>query len=338
VSRPRLAAVLAVVLSALTLGLAACGGSSEEQTDTKTAKAEEGALPATIEHKYGETTVEEAPERIVVTGLREQDALLALGDVPVATTEWYGEKPGAIFPWGKEALGDAPLPEVLDNTDGINFEKIARLNPDLIVSIYSDLTQDEYDKLSALAPVIAPPEGKIDFGTTWEEELAMVGDAVGKPEAAGKIAEDLEQLLADTAEEYPEFEGKTAAWATPYDGIYVYGPDDARSLMLTELGFEFPDDLLEVGGDSFGGAVPDEEVDRLDLDVTAWFANPGPAAKVKEHPVYSGLEVRKDDRDLFMEEKGELYDAISFVSPLSLPVVAEGLPPLLSQALRGEAG
>lgn len=30
---------------------------------------------------------------MVVVGLREQDALLALGVVPVATTEWFGEHP-----------------------------------------------------------------------------------------------------------------------------------------------------------------------------------------------------------------------------------------------------
>ena len=53
-----------------------------------------------------------------MAGLREQDALLALGIVPVATTEWYGKHPGAIFPWAEEALGDAPKPEVLDFTDG----------------------------------------------------------------------------------------------------------------------------------------------------------------------------------------------------------------------------
>ena len=53
-----------------------------------TAGAEPGAFPVTIEHKFGETTVNEEPERIVVAGLREQDSLLALGIVPVATTEW----------------------------------------------------------------------------------------------------------------------------------------------------------------------------------------------------------------------------------------------------------
>lgn len=329
---------LALALTLLTFGLTACGGGSGEQGGTKTAKPEEGALPATIEHKFGSTTVEEAPERIVVTGLREQDALLALGDAPVATTEWFGDKPGAIFPWAEKALGDAPLPEVLDNTDGLQFEEIARLDPDLIVSVYSDLSQNDYDKLSELAPVLAPPEGKIDFGSTWEEELTMVGEAVGKPSAAEDLRRKTNELLAATAAEYPEFEGRTAAFAMPYDGIWVFGPEDPRTILLTELGFDYPEDLREVGGDEFGGTIPDEEVDRLDLDVTIWFADAGPEAKVKEHPVYQGLDVRKQDRDLFMPEKGDLYDATTFVSPLSIPVLAEGLPSLLSQALRGEAG
>ncbi len=37
-------------------------------------------------------------------GLVEQDALLALGIAPVATTAWFGDAPGAIFPWATEAL------------------------------------------------------------------------------------------------------------------------------------------------------------------------------------------------------------------------------------------
>ena len=330
--------LLALPLALAALGLAACGGSSDDLESATTAKAEDGALPATVEHKYGTTTIEEAPKRIVVTGLREQDALLALGDAPVATTEWYGKKPGAIFPWAERALGESPLPEVLDNTDGIQFEEIARLDPDLIVSIYSDLTEQEYGTLSQMAPTLAPPADTIDFGSTWDQELAMVGEAVGKPAAAEEIQDETEDLLASTAAEYPEFEGRTAAYATFYDGVYVYGPKDPRTLMLNELGFEFPEGLKEVGGDQFGGNIPDEEVDRLDLDVTVWFADPGLEAKIKEHPVYRGLAVRRDDRDLFMAEKGEVYDATTFVSPLSIPVLADRLPSLLSRALRGEAG
>ena len=31
-------------------------------------------------------------------GLTEQDIVLALGQVPIATTEWYGDQPSAVWP------------------------------------------------------------------------------------------------------------------------------------------------------------------------------------------------------------------------------------------------
>src|SRR5690349_18320733 len=68
-----------------------------EATEAPATEATASAYPVTIEHKYGSTTITEFPERIVLVGLTEQDALLALGVVPVATREWYGERPGAVF-------------------------------------------------------------------------------------------------------------------------------------------------------------------------------------------------------------------------------------------------
>ena len=137
----RLPSVLAAAFCGLLL--AACGSDqSDSSTSTadrpaSAAKIESGAFPVTIEHKYGATTIKSEPGRIVVVGLREQDALLALGAVPVATTEWFGEHPGAIFPWAKEALGTGKVPTVLTDKDGIQIEKVAAQRPDLILGIYS---------------------------------------------------------------------------------------------------------------------------------------------------------------------------------------------------------
>jgi iron complex transport system substrate-binding protein len=179
---------LLVCLGLLATGAAACGSSGEEGTaggDTSAGTAaEEGAFPVTIEHKFGSTTIEEAPERVVVAGLREQDSLLALGIVPVATTEWLGGRPGEIFPWAEDELGEAPVPEVLDFSDGLQFEKIAAQRPDLIVAVYSGLSRQDYEKLSAIAPTVAQPRGQIDWGASWQDELMMVGRAVGKPAEA----------------------------------------------------------------------------------------------------------------------------------------------------------
>src|SRR3954463_10628242 len=148
-------------LAAMLCGLLLLGCGSDEDTTSAPAatpsKAEPGAFPVTIEHKYGSTTIRAEPERVVVVGLREQDALLALGVVPVATTEWYGKHPGAIFPWAEEALGDAPKPEVLSFTDGIQVERVAAQRPDLILAVYSGLDKKDYDTLSKIAPTVAQP-------------------------------------------------------------------------------------------------------------------------------------------------------------------------------------
>src|SRR5690349_19485539 len=130
----------AVATAALAL-VAACGDDKAPAASAASSSAGSAAFPVSIEHKYGTTEITKVPQRVVVVGLTEQDALLALGVVPVATTKWFGENPGEIWPWAKEKLGSAAVPESLTNTDGIQFEKVAALKPDLIVGLYSGLTQ-----------------------------------------------------------------------------------------------------------------------------------------------------------------------------------------------------
>ena len=69
-------------------------------------------FPATVTHEYGETVVEEAPERVVSLGYTDQDAILALGTVPVAIREFTGNRPSATWPWAADRL-KGEQPEVL---------------------------------------------------------------------------------------------------------------------------------------------------------------------------------------------------------------------------------
>jgi iron complex transport system substrate-binding protein len=260
-----------------------------------------------------------------------------MGVVPVATTDWFGDHSGGIFPWATDELGDAKVPVVLNQDDGIQIEKVAAQRPDLIIAVYSGLKQKEYEALSNFAPVIAQPKGKVDYGSSWQQETLMTGRAIGLPERAQELVDKTEKLIADTAAEHPDFEGKSAANITDYEGIFVYGPQDARTTMLEALGFEYPDELREAFPDEFGGQLSDEKVDLLDVDALVWFADGERTVKeLKELPVYSKLGVRKEERDVFIRKNDRVYEATSFPSVLSMPLLMKELAPRLEAAVDGD--
>ena len=295
---------LTAILTCLAaLALVACGDDDETSAGPTTAapEAAAGAFPVTIEHKYGSTTIDEAPERVAVVGLREQDALLALGIAPVATTEWYGEHPGAIFPWAQDELGDAEPPTVLSYQDGIEVEKVAATRPDVIIGIYSGMTRKEYETLSRLAPVIAQPKGEPDYGSSWQEETLTTGQAVGKADEAQQLVDEAEEKIAAVAEEHPEFQEQEAAIVSDYQGIFVYGPSDIRSRFLVELGFTYPPALRDAFPDEFGGQLSEERTDELDVGTLVWFADGDRTEKqLKNDALYKHLAVRKEGRDVFI--------------------------------------
>jgi iron complex transport system substrate-binding protein len=331
---------IAVATSGLLLAAAACGSNDEPASSTPSGSGAPAAaaFPVSIDNKYGTTTIKSEPRRIVVVGLVEQDALLSLGVVPVATTEWFGEKPGAIWPWAEAALGSNPKPQVLTNTDGVAVEKVAALRPDLIIGLYSGLTKQEYDTLSKLAPVVAQPKGQVDYGVSWQEVTKTVGLAVGKKEQAEKVVADTEAKIAAARAANPKFAGATALMATTYEGYYVYGPQDARGRFLTDLGFKLPDGLAAITGKEFGANLSKERTDLLDTGVLIWLVDNYQAdkAKVQADPLYAKLKVKVEGRDIYLENEELTGAATSFITPLSLPYLLDKLVPLLQAAVDGD--
>ncbi|GAA5015936.1 ABC transporter substrate-binding protein [Actinopolymorpha pittospori] len=322
-----------------------CGGESTNPgkttgTDPSAAPSGDATFPRTVEHRYGSTTISAEPKRVVVVGLMEQDALLALGIAPIAATEWFGEYPGALWPWARERLGDAPVPQVLPAADGIQYEKVAALQPDLIIGIYSALTQKDYDTLSQIAPTAAQPKGNaIHWAASWQEVTLGVGAAVGRPEQARKLVDDLEAVIAKYVADNPSFKGKTGLVATPYEGFYVYSAADPRGQLLKSLGFVMPAGLDEVTGKDFGATISNERTDLLDVDALVWLLDfyEADKKKVDSSRLYTSLDVSKQHRDIFIAgDRAKAYHGgTSFITVLSLPMVLERLVPQLAAAVDG---
>ena len=316
---------------------AGCGSDDPEPEATPPA-AEGAAFPATVEHKFGTTTVEREPGRIVVVGLTEQDTVLALGHTPIATTEWYGDQPYAVWPWAREALGDAK-PTVLSAADGFDFEKIASLRPDLIIGTNAGIEKRDYEKLSRIAPTVASAAGSTDYFSPWDEQVELIGRALGKPDEADALVARVKDRYAAVAAEHPEWEGKTATFSQNgfYDGLlYVY-PEGVNTEFLTYLSFEMNPEitaLAKVPGQQVG--ISAERLDALDADVIVFATEkPSDVGRLFDEPTFGLLDAVAKNRAVYTD--GTLAGAIYFMSPLSLEYALDKLAPQLEAAVEGRA-
>lgn len=303
--------------------------------DAATPEATSESFPITVEHKYGTTTIPSAPQRVVSLGYTDQDAILALGVTPVAVRYWYGDTTNAVFPWAQDKV-EGDTPEVLSMDYGsLNYEAILALKPDLIVAVYSGITQDEYDSLSQIAPTIAQSGDYIDFGMPWQETTKLIGAALGKSAEADALVSDVEAKLEQARTDNPEFADKTVAVAYNFSGTYgFYTAQDPRGRFFTDLGFVIPDELVEVAGESFYANLSSERLDLLNQDLLVFLGTQfveGGSASIEADPLIGGLDVVKAGHVLFVP--GNLDDALQFNTVLSIPYLVDGIVPQLQAAM-----
>ncbi len=320
----------------LTTAVAGCGSGGEQDTGAAPAPAE-GGFPVTIAHSYGSTEIPAAPERVVTVGLTDHDTVLALGVTPVALTDWFGDQPNGVWPWAQHLLGDAQ-PIVLDSSQ-INFEQVAAADPDLILGVNSGLTQQEYDKLSQIAPTVAQSGEYLDYGTPWQEQTRIIGTALGRSERAANLIAEVESKFAATREANPQFDGATGVIAMAGEGgnYYPYGPEDGRARFMSNLGFEQNPEIAELAGDKFFATISAERFDLINADVLVWIAESSQAQldALRSNPVYQAQPAVAQGRDIFLPPDGPLYAALSYNNVLSLPFAIDGMVPLLQAAVDG---
>lgn len=280
-------------------------------------------FPVTIKHALGEAVIPAAPQRIVTWGWSAQDAVLALGQVPVAIPFYsYGGDENGMIVWTKdeiERLG-GPMPFILDNTGDAPIEQIAAQKPDLILAVYSGLTAEEYAKLSQIAPVVAYPDKP--WGTSWQDTILITGKALGKAAEAEKIVADSEQFIADTVAKYPEIKGTSFAGIAEYNGeVAIYAALDARMQFLVDAGMVLAPSVNALDpskGESFFYSISFELFDQLTTDILiSYFDKQEAADAFYARPVVAGsVQVKQG---AVASVVGEDYiNAVSPPSALSL--------------------
>jgi iron complex transport system substrate-binding protein len=276
---------------------------------------------------------------VVSVGYTEHDALLALGITPVAVTDWYGDQPHATWPWAQDELGAAE-PELLSLADGFQYERIAALDPDLIVGANSGMDEAAYDRLSEIAPTIAHPAGAEAYFSQWDEQARLIGAAVGQAAEVDELIAGIKADFATAAAAHPEFEGTPIVFLQNafYDGEAIAYPDGLSTAFLTDLGFTIPPELgpFDRDGEGAQAYIPLEQLSVLDAGEVLLWATETPAerANLEQVAVYNSLQAVEDGKLVFTD--GVTAGAIYFTSLLSLPFVLEQLVPALAGTLAGE--
>lgn len=327
--RTRLVTALAAVL------LTACAAESPSQTATAepsvTAAGEpDAAFPVTIATAFGDVTVASEPERVAALGWGDAETALALGVQPVGASDWLAFGGEGVGPWA-EGLYDTP-PELLGTLD-LNLEALAALEPDLILDTRSDGTQERHDSLAQIAPVVGAPADVVAYGTTWQQQLDLVSQALGRTEEAGTIVGEVEQSFADAAAEHPEFDGATVAvGAYTAEGWGAYVQGDARVDFMEQLGFVNSGAVDELATGSFFVPVSPERLDLLDGDLTVVFPIFVETSAFTEDPLFTAIPSVAAGRSVIMDDLG-LANAFSSGTSLGTTYALEQAVPLFADAL-----
>ncbi|MES0835733.1 iron-siderophore ABC transporter substrate-binding protein [Nocardiopsis tropica] len=335
----RFTALTAAAVTVLTL--AACGAQPEEEEAA--AEGGSGEYPVVIEHALGTTTIEEQPERVASVNWANHEVPLALGVVPVGMAEanFGDDDDDGVLPWVDEKLDElgAETPVLFDENDGIDFEAVADTQPDVILASYSGLTQEDYDTLSDIAPVVAYPEGP--WATSWRDIIRLNSQAIGLAEEGDQLIADLEQEIADVVAEYPQLEGKSAMFMTHVDPTDVsqigfYTTHDTRTLFFEDLGLETPGSIAELsaGTDQFSLSQSTEQIDAFDdVDIiTGYGDDTGELLEIlQSDPLLSKMPAVERDSVYLLPGSSPLATAAN-PTPLSISWVLEDYVAALAEA------
>ena len=243
---------LATLAAALSLGITACGGS----TDTGAAQAG----TRTVTDATGKTLALPArPERILPLSEPTLDATLALGLRPIATTAGRGQNaiPSYLSSRAKgiESVGSLGAP---------NLEQVAELAPDVIL-LDGTAFQDAavVDKLRQIAPVASVSKDSTD----WQGSLRKTAEILGRPDEGAKVLQSYEDRVAEVKASLGDHAGDAVS-IVRWSGIGLPAmlmKELTAGRVLTDLGLDRPASQDRIGP---GHTVPVslEEIERLDAD------------------------------------------------------------------------
>ncbi|MCC8926636.1 MULTISPECIES: ABC transporter substrate-binding protein [Nocardiaceae] len=216
--------------SVLLLTCAIAVTASACSTDTEPVSTTADESTRIVEHARGTAEISTSPLRVVTLEPVELDTSVALGVIPVGTAvlseaagvpSYLGSEAAAI-----ETVGTVPEPRI---------ESIAALQPDLILGTETRHA-DYYEQLAAIAPTVF----MASQSDPWQDNVRLVGSALGREDRAEELLDEYENRCDEIAEKY-DTQGKTAQLIRPRADVFtLYGPLSFAGSTLECAGFDTP--------------------------------------------------------------------------------------------------
>ena len=305
------------LIGAGALGLGVITGCGPEEA----ANAPISANSRTVEGVLGNTyTLDGPPERLHA----DVDNVLALGATPIST-ELYGDSQFAPY----QAAAGAASVEVVRYIEGPNFERIAALAPDFIMTSWGDQLYQR--RLADIAPTMF-----INNSQPWREVLRHVAHPLFKDDEAERVISSLEQHFDDFKTRLAARQGQTPCLLyISSDGEFILQTKESKvGLLLTELGFA----PMTTSGDVYGENVALESLvtesrgDFLLVLIDTWRlgdANEPVPAHVQaflDSELAKRIPAAQGGTFILPVDGNNVY----YLSPLSIPIFVDQLEELLS--------
>ncbi|OJD59217.1 iron-hydroxamate ABC transporter substrate-binding protein [Bacillus sp. NH11B] len=210
------------------LVMSACSnGSTDKKSDAKGKKSE----TITYQSEDGKVEVPANPQRVVVLSSFAGN-VMSLGVNLVGVDSWSKQNPRF----------DSKLKNVAEVSDE-NVEKIAELNPDLIIGL-SNIKN--VDKLKKIAPTVTYTYGKVDYLTQHLE----IGKLLNKEKEAKTWVDDFKKRAQTAGKDIKAKIGEDATVSVVENfnkQLYVYGENWGRGteILYQEMKLKMPEKVKE---------------------------------------------------------------------------------------------
>ncbi|WJE27473.1 iron-hydroxamate ABC transporter substrate-binding protein [Bacillus cereus] len=210
------------------LVMSACSnGSTDKKNDAKSKKSE----TITYQSENGKVEVPANPQRVVVLSSFAGN-VMSLGVNLVGVDSWSKQNPRF----------DSKLKNVAEVSDE-SVEKIAELNPDLIIGL-SNIKN--VDKLKKIAPTVTYTYGKVDYLTQHLE----IGKLLNKEKEAKTWVDDFKKRAQTAGKDIKAKIGEDATVSVVENfnkQLYVYGENWGRGteILYQEMKLKMPEKVKE---------------------------------------------------------------------------------------------